>query len=544
MSVKYGRNATSQRFCAVRDRGQDGHAGRDAEVLIAGGGLVGLSAAAFLAHQGISPILVERHRAPLALPRARAFSPRTVELFRPLGLADGMLAAAAKSALTTFNDEATASGYSPVGWWVTADQDEMEVLIADFARDHGASVRYGIELLSFTVDHSGVRVELANTVTGAVGQVRARILVAADGYRSGIRNTLGIGVTGAGDITSVLSVVFRADLSGLLAGRTPGWIFVDQPRAGSVITPLRLPDRWVLMVPYPAADSGGMEALSADACAAMVGRAIGTPDVALEILPVAEGQAAHAPVWPSGSWVADRYRSGPVLFAGDAAHVMQPAGGLGASTGIQDAHNLAWKIAAVLRGDAGERLLDTYEAERRPVALVSAEQALLRGRHKEATGTAPDGLIDEAALVFGFRYRSPAVVRDDADHKPVLAAEHLSGQPGTRAPHIDLLDGTRTLSTLDLFGDRFVLLTDGTAGDAWHEAAIQASEGLRHGLASYRIGVDLIDARGDWRRRYGIGSQGAVLIRPDGVVCWRSIAGRDDPKAVLTTVLRRVLARD
>ncbi|MEU7742768.1 FAD-dependent monooxygenase [Nonomuraea sp. NPDC049158] len=533
----------------------------DVEVLIVGGGLAGLSAAAFLSHQGVSPMLVERRDAPLPLPRARAFSPRTIELFRPLGLAEPMLACAGRSALSTFNEvvraetvagpeifwqrreeaEARAASHSPVGWWVAADQPELESLIEEFVRDHGANVRYGTELVSFGVESDGVRAELAQG--GKRSQVRAKYLVAADGYRAGIRRTLGVGETGAGDIATVLNIVFRADLSALLGERRPGWVFVDHPRPGSVLTPLRLPDQWVLMVPYPPGEGERIAATSAEACAAMVRGAVGSGQVAIEVLPAAGRRAAPAQIWHSGSWVADRFRAGPVLFAGDAAHVMQPAGGLGASTGIQDVHNLAWKLAAVLRADAGERLLDTYEAERRPVGLISMEQAMLRGREKEGGGSAESGLIDEAALVFGFRYRSAAVVREDPGQEAVVPAERLTGQPGTRAPHVELLDGTRRISTLDLFGDRFVLLTDAAAGDRWHEACAELSTGLKGGLTCHRIGLDLTDPGGRWRYAYGVGSHGAALVRPDGVVCWRSVGGVGDHKRRLHQVLRQVLAR-
>ena len=255
--------------------------------------------------------------------------------------------------------------------------------------------------------------------------------------------------------------------------------------------------------------------------------------------------------------VADRWRVGPVFLAGDAAHVLPPTGGFGMNTGVQDAKNLVWKLAAVLKGQAGESLLDTYDAERRPLAIMtteaSLENSLSMGRTVRQDGAklARPEFLSEQGLIFGASYESRAVIPDGSP-PPAIAdpvTQYVpSARPGSRAPHVWLdragdQRGER-VSTIDLFGGRFVLLA-GPQGGAWAEAAAHLAAPRRPELIAHAIGGagELADPDGKWQESYGIASDGAVLVRPDGYVGWRSRTGTDDPVGALAGALDRILGR-
>ena len=207
---------------------------------------------------------------------------------------------------------------------------------------------------------------------------------------------------------------------------------------------------------------------------------------------------------------------GRVFLAGDAAHVVPPNGGYGGNTGVQDAHNLAWKLAAVVNGEAGAALLDTYDAERRPLARLTVEQAYTRYATRVVPERGTDDVepfIDDLTMEIGLVMRSAAVIADadgEDDGALHLHPTQTRGRPGTRAPHVALGDGR---STLDLFGADFVLLRGppaptSTVPPGWPSTSIDAD-----GVA---------DA-------YGISAEGAALVRPDGIVAWRSV-GRVPPR--------------
>jgi putative polyketide hydroxylase len=243
--------------------------------------------------------------------------------------------------------------------------------------------------------------------------------------------------------------------------------------------------------------------------------------------------------------VAQRYRVGRVFLVGDAAHIVPPTGGLGANTGIQDAHNLAWKLAAVVRGQAGAALLETYHTERRPVGLFTMQQALARwqariGATGGASGTA---LIDYTAVILGYQYRSAAVPGAAYEDAPALRPNELRGQPGTRAPHVAIVRDGNELSTIDLYGRSFVLLA-GADGAEWVAAAGRAALRLNVPLDAYGFGVELEGPEGDaGAAAHGIGPAGALLVRPDGFVAWRSTGAAGDSTAALEHALRSTLGR-
>lgn len=257
--------------------------------------------------------------------------------------------------------------------------------------------------------------------------------------------------------------------------------------------------------------------------------------------------------WHAAQRVARSYRSGRVFLAGDSAHEMSPTGAFGSNTGIQDAHNLAWKLAAVLDGWAGEELLDTYDAERRPVAEATARGRGPVGRAQPprirpapgAGGGGPQKGILNVAL--GYRYPQGAVVGADPAVPVVPERLDLSGGPGSRAPHLWMRRGDERLSTLDLYERSLVLLSDAAEPNEWHGAALRLAGELSLPLTSYRVGTgaqaDLVpEDDADWAERHGTGPGGAVLVRPDGFVVWRSQGPDADAEAVLHQVLRTALA--
>ncbi|MFJ9775902.1 FAD-dependent oxidoreductase [Kitasatospora sp. NPDC101157] len=534
----------------------------EVSVVIAGGGLVGLSTALFLAGQGVRALLVEKHDGPSPQLRGRGLNLRSMEVLRAAGV-EAALRAAPPSVLRDLPEIARAEDLSgPQSFHAVRtapesvgrlsptvplmiDQNAVEPVLREQARRLGAELRFSTRLESFEQDGAGVEVRLRDLARGTWRTVRADYLVAADGHRSGIRDALGIGTSGVGSIAHYVNIPFLADLSGPLRGRRLAVCYLDRPRPNTMLTRLDHPQRWVLMVPYRPGAGERAEDFGVERCVELIRAATGVADLDPELLGLAASAGAGCPApvqtWELCSRTADRYRAGRVLLTGDAAHVMAPAGGLGGNTGIQDAHNLAWKLAAVLRGAADERLLDTYEQERRPVALAACElsvrQQLSRRSGEPVRSSGP--ALQPLAAVLGHRYRSAAVVAEEHAGEPPAPSLDLTGEPGSRAPHHPLVRGGVELSTLDLYRDAFVLLC-GVEGGRWAAAGRRLAPRL--GVRVHRIGEELLDGPGGFAAAHGITDSGAVLVRPDGFVCWRA---PDDlvtsPHRTLNTVLARVL---
>jgi putative polyketide hydroxylase len=222
---------------------------------------------------------------------------------------------------------------------------------------------------------------------------------------------------------------------------------------------------------------------------------------------------------------------------------MPPTGGYGANTGIADAHNLAWKLAAVIKGQASSDLLATYEPERRAASRLAVEQAFLNYIERINPGLAHKATVEKIAYdipIFGYLYHSTAVCSEDTD--PYEDANFPTGRPGARAPHVALERDGGLLSTLDLFGRDFVLLT-GAQGQRWRDSAARITPQLGLTLDVYSIGVDVIDVEGRFSSAYGVTATGATLVRPDGFIAWRARGTGEQPEQELERVLRRVLGR-
>ncbi|MEV4377296.1 FAD-dependent oxidoreductase [Streptosporangium sp. NPDC049644] len=530
-------------------------------VLIVGGGITGLSTALFLARLGIRPILVERHPSTAIMPQARAFNPRSMEIYRAVGLEEEirtrtsiladrpeMIGADTLVGQERFRIDLLAhvrppQSLSPTDWGLI-DQDELELVVRAAAERGGADVRFGAELVSFDSDGDDVRAIVRDLGSGAEYHVHADYLVAADGNRAGIRDRLGIGVDGPGVLGHAAHFLFDADLGDALRGRGFLLAYFDQPTAGTALAPLRQAGRWMLGVPFQPRQGDSIEDFTEQRCVELARRAVGIADLDITLVPPVPGWSRKPMDVRLAASVARRYRAGQVFLVGDSAHVFPPTGSYGAGTGIADAHNLAWKLAAVLKGQAGQSLLDTYENERRPVAQVTLDQAmrLLNARHE---GTADDlTAIEDLTMIFGYRYDSAAVrVETSTPDEPVEDPREPSGRPGLRAPHV-WLDRARTkLSTLDLFTGAFTVLVAPDGGD-WTAAARTAAASLGVELDIHHIGVELHDPEDRFLDTYGIASTGMSLVRPDGFVAWRAGVLAQQPEHELQQVLTQLLARE
>ncbi|MFE0439482.1 FAD-dependent oxidoreductase [Streptomyces nigra] len=540
-----------------------GHEAESVPVLVVGGSLVGLSTSVFLGRLGIQHLLVERHEGTSTHPRGRGNNVRTMEIYRTAGVEPRIREAAR---VLSGNDGIlqvdTLTG-SRRRWiigdisggmditrvsssdWCLCSQNDLEPVLLAYARELGADIRFGSEVVSFEQDGEGVRAEILDRASGATRVVRAEYLVAADGPRSPVRTRLGIGQSGPGELFHNVSVTFRSrNLKDHVGKKRFVVCYVTDPEGEGALLPVDNQERWVIHVPWYPARGETLDDFTDERLTGHIRAAAGVDDIDVEI-------TGRAP-WHASKRVADAYGEGRVLLAGDSVHEMPPTGAFGSNTGIQDAHNLAWKLAAVLRGWAGPELLDTYEAERRPVALETGTRACVQAADEQHPGFSPTGRNDDPAdlmtVALCYRYASRAVVDAPAQRPVVPDAFELGGEPGSRAPHMWVIrDGSR-ISTLDLYEQSFVLLA-GSGGQKWRTAVQKASANLGVPVEAYLVGTgpdhDLApEADADWAELHGTAEDGAVLVRPDGFVAWRADAAMPDADRVLTNVLQSVLCRD
>ncbi|WP_443072636.1 FAD-dependent oxidoreductase [Streptomyces sp. RPT161] len=527
-------------------------------VLIAGGSLVGLSASLFLGRLGVPHTLVEKHPGTSRHPRGRGNNVRTMELFRVAGVESRIQVAASVLAdnhgilqaetLTGTEQEwlfkevdpgGRLSRLSPTSWCLCS-QNDLEPVLLDCARELGGDLRYGTELRSFEQDADGVTAVIGRRGTDECRTVRAQYLIAADGPRSPVRERLGIGQTGRGDLFHNVSVTFQAKrLADAVGDRRFIACYLRNPEADGTLLPVDNREQWVFHIPWHPEHGEELESFTDERCAEHIRRATGVPEMEVEI-------TGKAP-WHAAERVASSYGTGRVFLAGDSAHEMSPTGAFGSNTGIQDAHNLAWKLAAVLGGWAGPGLLETYGAERQPVAQATSERASARSTEHRHPGydaaptTGPQRGVLPTAL--GYRYNRGAVVGTDPNAPVVPDQLELTAAPGSRAPHFWLRrDGVR-MSSLDLY-ERSLVLLSGTHGHTWFEAGRRVAQRLGLPLECYQVGHDLIvDPDTDWAQAHGTSPDGAVLVRPDSFVAWRATAAAADPATTLTKVLASVLRR-
>ncbi len=520
-------------------------------VLIVGGSLVGMSTALLLAHHGVSALMVEHHRGTAIHPRAALINQRTMEIFRTVGVEQIVMAKSdeqfdqdgAVMAVETLAGKEIAyfipnlnEGVRDVSPSVRVfiTQKLLEPLLKSRAQELGAQLRFATEMISFEQDADGVTAVIRDRDSGKTSTVRARYMVAADGSHSQVRERLGIAMRGRGVFSNSATIYFRADVAPLLRGRNLSIVMVVNPtlrgffriekpyQSGFLaVNTLGSPD-------HP--DTDVTRDLNEERSRELVHAALGSNEVTVTIEDVMP--------WQSTADVAEHFQAGRVFLAGDAAHVMPPYGGFGGNTGIADAHNLAWKLALVVQGKAGAELLSTYEPERRPVAAFTVEQAYTRYVTRSAQYLGASGMQkaeNDLNIELGYCYHSSAVIQEsDDDGRGHENPRESRGRPGRRAPHLFLQRESETISTLDLFGRNFVLLT-GPDGQAWCERAEIAARELGLPLDVHRMEA------GAFTDAYGVTPSGAVLVRPDGFVAWRAKSRDDAASVTLTQHARAIL---
>jgi putative polyketide hydroxylase len=534
----------------------------DIPVLISGGGPVGLTASLLLSQHGVRSLLVERHPGTALTPKARGINARTMEVFRQCGidtavrnagLAEGRLglivwaeSLAGEEIERRVPGRATAKNMAATSVKnCLCAQDDLEPVIRRFAEQAGGpeALRFNTELTSFSQRRGAVTGTLTDRTTGEETPFTARYLIAAEGAQSRVRRALGVKMTGEEKVYDSVNILFHADLTRSVEHRPAALYFVEQEDLRATFLTINGTDRWGFLIHSPQKFGWQPQDFTPEFCAALIRKGAGLPDLAVSVLGISP--------WEASAIVADNYRLGDVFLAGDAAHEMPPTGGFGLNTGVQDVHNLAWKIAAVISGRADDRLLDSYHAERQPFGRIVTQNALANalsmGRNARQSKVLPrPEFLNEQGLIFGACYESTAVVPDGTPRivldDPVT--EYVpSARPGSRAPHVWLKRGNEQISTIDLFGPHFVLLA-GSDGEAWRRAA-QAIGPSRPPLLAYTVGqdADLGDPDGSWHKAYGVDPGGAVLVRPDGHVAWRSRSRASNPSEVLRTALDCVFGR-
>lgn len=558
----------------------------DVPVLIVGAGPVGLFASVLLSRQGIDNLVVERREGPHRAPQAHVVNPRTLEICRAVELDMDRL----KRLATPREDGAD------VRWMTTLTGEELgrlpyerqgdenlevtptpllnlpqhlfePVLLERVRDDDGTRVLYRTNWLEFE-NHDGSIVSRAEDLAGGETlEITSKWLLAADGAGSPVRNQLGIPLDGPDELQTFVMIHFESNFREIVGHRPAILYWTLDPETPGAFVAHDIEGTWVFMHPLAAGDDP-REPFDEMRCTQIVRRAIGRDDLDFRIRTISR--------WTMTAQTAAQYGKDRVFLIGDAAHRFPPSGGMGMNTGIQDAHNLVWKLAAVESGLASESLLQTYETERLPVARMNAEQSLTNAmnmfellealgitddiqeskrRMREALANA-DGRrtikeaierqrehFDMVGLHLGFHYESDAVVPDGSAPPKVtsVVSDYVPNtRPGSRLPHAWVDRAGTRVSTLDLIAqDRFTLVT-GPEGLAWAESAEAASQSSLRVLVE---GRDFADVGDHWESLRGIGPQGALLVRPDQHVAWRSTGPPAGQAESLSTILGRILGK-
>lgn len=541
-------------------------------VLIVGGGIVGLSASLFLSHFGIKSQLIERHSGTSIHPRARSVNARTIELFRHLGIEDRIREAGASMSSTMgmftgpslrevieakprregarkFPFAGLLTSISPTnGTFVT--QDMIEPILVDVARERGGDVRFDMECIDVEQDDDEVSVTVKDRNSGMTCTIHTKYLIAADGAGSPIRKQLKTPTTGRGTMGHLLNILFHADLKFLVYQREFSLCMIERPEVCGLFTSINNNDRWVFHLYYDPSKGEQASDFPPERCKELLRLALGYPELEIDIKSILP--------WEPSVRIAERLQHGRIFLAGDAAHQMPPWAGQGANSGIADVYNLAWKLGAVLERKADKALLETYDKERIPVGRAAAEGSANAADERGIILTKKNltfamGMLGRIQIMsgHGYCYSSGAICAEDTSPLGGLTWRpwtipslflSMDGRPGSRAPHLWVEHHGKRISTLDLMGKCFVLLT-GTEGASWLEAVKNISTDSGVDIAAYCAGPrgDLVTTQGELESAAGITSQGAILIRPDDFVVWRQRRGASHHQAELEKAMKQAL---
>ena len=448
------------------------------DVLVVGAGPAGLVAGITLAGYGIDVLVVEKRSAISSLSRALVISTRSMEILRGWGLEEQVRAGAADVEPRCWVTPSLASGEGqemPLGYPSDAEaaavspsrpawapQDHLEpLLLARLQTAPSARVRMGSELIDLVQDGDRMSTLLRDAATGRTARVAARFVLAGDGAHSTVRSRLGISLVGSDDLAEYHRVEFEASLGTVGATRRYGLYVITAPGATGVLAPRGRGDRWALAREWTPGQPRLVD-MPPDELVALLRAATGIPGLSPQI--------ERLVAFHFAAQIVDHYRDGRVFFLGDAAHRMTPRGGTGMNTAIQDAFDIGWKLAWVLRGWADPDLLDSYERERRPIGLHNVQRA-----------GGPDGARREAAEALPY---------------------DLAG----RLDHCWLRRGDRSVSTLDLLGDGLTLL----AGPDEHRWATSPP------ALPFRAPLRVEPVVRSTAAALRIPPRGGLLLRPDG----------------------------
>lgn len=530
-------------------------------VVIIGAGPVGLSMALALARQQIPSLVIERHPTRTPHPRARGVSMRTMELFRQWGNISELLKYEFPKEAIRFIWAQSLQGnevtrieiknqhrysHGPItASFVT--QDCVEEYLHHTLQKHAeAQIQFSKEMLSFEEQDDGITIKIRDLKTNQEEWIQTSYLIAADGAHSRIRKQLGITMTGPDNLGRFCNVYCEFDIAKWTKHRPSiGFFFIDPSISGRSLFTAYGKHRWTFGMRFT--PNNTKEDFSDEYCCAEIRRVLALPDLTIKII--------NKNFWTMAAQIAEQYRHRRIFLTGDAAHRLPPTGGLGMNTGIQDAHNLAWKIAYVLKYSISDALLDTYYDERAPIAkrniqwssenakrYVDIAAAIQAGDMEILTAKLQEqqNHLNYEGLDLGFIYHSKAVLSENDQVLSVASSEYKpTTLPGSRAPYVQLIKNGKPITTLDLFEKDFVLLI-GSEGAAWQKAAKELAQTFPLTIYTVASDGDLIDPQNTWHTIYEISKSGAVLVRPDGHVAWRSQSMLEDPKAELTECLNAI----
>ena len=546
-------------------------------VLIIGGSLVGLSTAMFLGMHGIKSLIIEKHQGTAIHPRAGYFQLRTLEMMRQAGVERKVVKAAhalydpngGLNAVESLTGREIANYIPDINQGVEdltpvrrlfMPQQVLEPIIKDRAEELGSEFLYSHQVTEFSQDESGVSLRAKHIDSGEIKVFKGKFLIACDGSRSPVRNDLGIKMKGYPVMSQSITIYFRADCSKALRGRNLGVIYVNNEKVRGFfrLEKTGLGGFLVIFTVGNINDPGARNAagdVTEEKAAQYIRDAVGDQELEVNV------EDIHK--WEAVCHAAERLQEGKIFLAGDSAHVTTPTGGYGGNTGVQDAHNLAWKVAMVLNGKADEALLESYNDEKQPAAMQMIEQGYQRYVSRSDPDLGMEGVkkqIPDVHVEFN-RYRSNAVIPNKDyldDGKLDIDVRASFALPGTRAPHVEIYVNEKLGSTIDLYGERFVLVT-AQKGEKWKEVIKQIGKEF-----SLEIDFQLIDSPGakgkytelpihrekisspfslPFTESYGISLNGAVLVRPDGYVAWREKSYNKNSENNLRDALGQILCR-